>query len=85
LRESFEKMGLQTGGNSNIIPVIIGAADRAVEGAKFLQTKGFYVLPVRPPTVPQGTSRFRLSLTADHNMEQLVLLPELIRHWLDEL
>ena len=85
LRERFEKMGLQTGGNSNIIPVIIGAADRAVEGAKFLQTKGFYVLPVRPPTVPQGTSRFRLSLTADHHFEQLVLLPELIRHWLDEI
>ncbi len=84
LRESFEKRGLQTGGNSNIIPVIIGAADKAVDGAKFLQTKGFYVLPVRPPTVPQGTSRFRLSLTADHHMEQLVLLPGLIRHWLDE-
>ena len=83
LRERFENMGLQTGGNSNIIPVIIGAAEKAVEGAQFLQTKGFYVLPVRPPTVPQGTSRFRLSLTVDHNFEQLVHLPELIRNWLD--
>ncbi len=83
LRQKLENAGLQTGGSSNIIPVIIGAADRTVEGAKLLQNKGFYVLPVRPPTVPRGTSRFRLSLTADHDIEMLAPLPGLIRNWLD--
>jgi 8-amino-7-oxononanoate synthase len=83
LRQKLENAGLQTGGSSNIIPVIIGAADRTVEGAKLLQNKGFYVLPVRPPTVPRGTSRFRLSLTADHDIQMLAPLPGLIRTWLD--
>lgn len=84
LRDEIERFGLKTGGNSNIIPVIIGPADRAVEGARLLQDKGYYVLPVRPPTVPQGTSRFRLSLTTDHHYEMLAPLPGLIRNWLDE-
>ncbi len=82
LRNELEKMGLETGGSTNIIPVIIGEADRTVEGAKLLQESGFYVLPVRPPTVPKGTSRFRLSLTADHDLEMLAPLPGLIRNWL---
>lgn len=83
LRKKLENAGLQTGGSTNIIPVIIGAADQTVEGAKMLQNNGFYVLPVRPPTVPKGTSRFRLSLTADHDIEMLAPLPGLIRNWLD--
>ena len=83
LRQDLEKVGLRTGGSSNIIPVIIGPADRAVEGARLLQNKGYYVLPVRPPTVPQGTSRFRLSLTTDHHYEMLAPLPGLISKWLD--
>ena len=82
LRKELEKMGLETGGSTNIIPVIIGEADRTVEGAKLLQESGFYVLPVRPPTVPKGTSRFRLSLTTDHDIEMLAPLPGLIRNWL---
>ncbi|MDY6006239.1 MAG: aminotransferase class I/II-fold pyridoxal phosphate-dependent enzyme, partial [Parabacteroides sp.] len=43
--------------------------------AEQLQRKGFYCLPVRPPTVPQGTSRIRFSLTAaiqPAEMERLI-------------
>jgi 8-amino-7-oxononanoate synthase len=82
VRNELERLGLRTGGSTNIIPVIIGEADRTVEGAELLQERGFYVLPVRPPTVPQGTARFRLSLTADHDFEMLAPLPELISTWL---
>ena len=42
-----------------------------------IQRKGFYALPVRPPTVPEGTSRIRFSLTADiteHEIDQLIKL-----------
>lgn len=83
LRDKLEELGLETGGSTNIIPVIIGDPERAVEGAQLLQSRGFYVLPVRPPTVPKGTSRFRLSLTADHDSQMLAPLPGLIREWLD--
>lgn len=50
---------------SHIIPLLVGSADEAVRRAIQMQRKGFYVLPVRPPTVPEGTSRLRLSLRAD--------------------
>jgi len=82
LRKGLHKHGLQTGGATNIIPVIIGEAQKTVEGAELLRDQGYYVLPVRPPTVPAGTSRFRLSLTADLQLDQLAQLPVLISSWL---
>ena len=50
---------------SQIVPVIIGENEKTIKIAQHLRSKGFYILPVRPPTVPVGTSRLRLSLTAD--------------------
>ncbi len=55
---------------SQIVPVIIGENDKTIKIAECLQSKGFYILPVRPPTVPVGTSRLRLSLTADITYEE---------------
>ena len=45
--------------------MIAGESSSAVRMAEELQRKGFYALPVRPPTIPEGTSRIRFSLTAD--------------------
>ena len=56
---------------SHIIPYIVGASADCVLKAEELQRKGFYCLPVRPPTVPQGTSRIRFSLTANINVEEM--------------
>jgi 8-amino-7-oxononanoate synthase len=39
--------------------------------AELLQRHGFYALPVRPPTVPEGTSRIRFSLTADITEQEI--------------
>ena len=50
--------------DSHIVPFIVGDSRDCVLTAEQLQRKGFYCLPVRPPTVPQGTSRIRFSLTA---------------------
>ncbi len=83
LRQQLVEHGLQTGGATNIVPVIIGDAAKTVAGAKLLQDRGYYILPVRPPTVPAGTSRFRLSLTADLKTDDLADLPGLIGNWLD--
>ena len=57
--------------SSQIIPVIIKDAAKTKELAKNLQNKGFYVLPINPPTVPIGTSRLRISLTADINYTEI--------------
>lgn len=49
---------------SHIVPYLVGDSKAAVEFAQALQDQGFYLLAVRPPTVPEGTSRIRISLTA---------------------
>ena len=49
---------------SHIVPFLCGSAEKAVNTAIQMQRKGFYLLPVRPPTVPEGTSRLRISLNA---------------------
>ena len=61
---------LNDNGRTQIVPIIIGANDKTIKIAEQLQSKGFYILPVRPPTVPVNTSRLRLSLTADITLEE---------------
>ncbi len=56
---------------SPIIPVIIGEPDDTVEVSSFLLDKGFYVGAIRPPTVPSGTSRLRISIMATHGEEEI--------------
>ena len=56
---------------SHIIPYIVGENDACIAKAEELQRKGFYCLPVRPPTVPKGTSRIRFSLTAAVDAEAI--------------
>ena len=61
--------------SSHIIPYVLGESERAVEVALRLQHEGFYLLPVRPPTVPRGTSRLRISLNAecsDSDIDRLI-------------
>ncbi len=64
---------------SQIIPVILGSAEKTVQTAKELQEKGFYVLPINPPTVPKNTSRLRLSLCADIEFDEIKPLFEGIK------
>jgi 8-amino-7-oxononanoate synthase len=59
---------------SQIIPLIVGSADRAVELAARLEADGLLAPAIRPPTVPTGRSRIRISLCADHTDEDLDLL-----------
>ena len=51
-------------GLSQIVPVFIGGNERAVAVAQALQAEGFDVRAIRPPTVPSGTARLRLSINA---------------------
>jgi 8-amino-7-oxononanoate synthase len=78
LRKNLQEHNLITAGDSQIVPVMIGDADQAVAVAKQLRQHGFWINAVRPPTVPQGTSRLRLSVTSDLTPELLAPLPQLI-------
>ncbi len=54
-----------------IFPVILGDEARAVSASQALRERGFYVRAIRPPTVPRGTSRLRVTLTAGHTEAQV--------------
>lgn len=71
LRTCIREMGCECTSESQIVPLTLGASEKAIEKAAEMQRKGFYVLPVRPPTVPEGTSRLRFSLTAAITPEEI--------------
>ena len=54
-----------------IFPVVLGEEARALEASRRLRERGFHVKAIRPPTVPRGTSRLRVSLSASHTPEQV--------------
>lgn len=64
IKEALEEKGFTSTSSSHILPVVIGDSKETILKAGEMQRKGFYMLPVRPPTVPEGTSRLRISLTA---------------------
>ena len=57
-----------------IQPVLVGSARRVVEASEKLWDLGLFVQGMRPPTVPEGTSRLRVTLTAAHTHEQIARL-----------
>ena len=75
VREALNPLNGGIVSSSHIIPYVLGESERAVEVALRLQHEGFYLLPVRPPTVPPGTSRLRISLNAecsDSDIDRLI-------------
>ena len=66
---------------SQIIPVIIGSNEDAMDAARFLQERGFAIRAIRPPTVPEGSARLRLSLTARIPAKELQRLRECLNDW----
>jgi 8-amino-7-oxononanoate synthase len=64
---------------SQIIPVQVGANARALALAEELRAAGLLAIAIRPPTVPEGTARLRLSVTRAHSEGDLVRAAEIIR------
>ncbi len=75
LRDSLREEGLQTDGSTHIIPVLIGDSQKTFNLAQALQKRGYWVTAVRPPTVPAGTARLRLSISAAMQWQELADLP----------
>lgn len=77
-REKMLELGKKMGSQSHIIPIVIGDNKKTVEMCEILYQNGYFTLPIRPPTVPEGTSRLRLSLTTEINEKDLETLCNII-------
>jgi 8-amino-7-oxononanoate synthase len=72
LRRELAAAGMPAaGGRTQIIPLIIGEADTAVRLAEAVLARGVFAPAIRPPTVPEGTSRLRLTVMASHTATEL--------------
>ena len=75
LRAALRKAGWNTGrSESQIIPIFIGDADRTMQLATRLRAQGLFVPGIRPPSVPQGESLLRISLSYGHTPMMIVRL-----------
>jgi 8-amino-7-oxononanoate synthase len=64
---------------SPIVPIVVGSADAALAASQLLADEGFLVIAIRPPTVPAGTARLRLTFSAQHPDAEIGRLAELVR------
>lgn len=79
LRTSLERGGLDClGSRGPIVPVVLGDNRRTVGVACRLQERGFDVRAIRPPSVPRGTARLRISVHANHTKQEIESLAQAV-------
>jgi 8-amino-7-oxononanoate synthase len=79
VRAAFRAAGLDCGASTTqIVPVILGAEEDALDVSRDLEEEGMLAVAIRPPTVPAGSSRIRFSLTAAHGADDLTRLCEAV-------
>jgi 8-amino-7-oxononanoate synthase len=72
LQKSLNEMGFNTlESETQIIPIMIGPPETAVAMARYLFDENIFIQAIRPPTVPEGSSRLRITVTATHTVEDL--------------
>ncbi len=64
---------------SPIVPIVIGNEETALAASQFLENEGYLVVAIRPPTVPSGTARLRLTFTAQHPDDAIERLADVVR------
>ncbi len=80
LRGEISSLGMSCmDSESQIIPIAAGEADEAVRLSHNLLEKGIFVQAIRPPTVPKGSSRLRVTLSAEHSEEEIKYLLDCLR------
>jgi 8-amino-7-oxononanoate synthase len=81
-RDSIKEAGfncLQS--ESQIVPVVLGSIDKTVKCRDFLLENEFHVACIRPPTVPNGTARLRINISAAHKEDDVKRLAETLIRW----
>ena len=76
---AFTRAANLTEAQSAIVPIVIGEAQAALDASRLLEDEGFLVVAIRPPTVPEGTARLRLTFCAQHPDAELMRLAEIVR------
>lgn len=82
---ALEKRGVNVRSETPIIPVITGSDGKTVDISRALFKEGYYVYGVRPPTVPEGTARLRVTLSEAHRGDQIELCADRIAHHMGEI
>ncbi len=83
MRRVLEGLGLSAPGRDSILPLRLGPKTLPV--AEALLGRGFYVAGIRAPTVPPGTERLRIALSAAHSTEQIEAFGQALRSTLSEV
>jgi glycine C-acetyltransferase/8-amino-7-oxononanoate synthase len=72
LATGLTKLGLDTGvSETPILPVLLGSAKRTLAAARLLLERGVYAPAIRPPSVPEGSSRIRMTVMATHTDDDI--------------
>jgi 8-amino-7-oxononanoate synthase len=71
LRDGLQAEGLETQGSTQIVPLLVGEADETMALTNRLLELGIFAQGIRPPTVPAGTCRLRLTTMATHRVDEL--------------
>jgi 8-amino-7-oxononanoate synthase len=61
------------------MPVVLGSPELVMRAQRELLDHGFHVIGVRPPTVPPGTARLRVTVSAQHSLEEVRALRDHLR------
>ncbi len=77
--KDFTKRARLPEAQSPIVPVIVGEEEAALAASRMLADEGYLAAAIRPPTVPAGTARLRLTFTAQHPDEQIARLADIVR------
>jgi 8-amino-7-oxononanoate synthase len=82
-RDGAQVIGLELMDSATPIqPIVIGDSGRAMQLSQMLRERGLLVTAIRPPTVPAGSARLRVTLSAAHSVEQVDrLLSALAECW----
>lgn len=81
MREELRKMSFISGSTTQIIPIIIGDAHKTVKLSEWLLERRFFVQGIRPPSVPRGTSRLRVIISALHTNEHISEFLKTLQEW----
>jgi 8-amino-7-oxononanoate synthase len=64
---------------SPIVPIVVGDEEAAMDASRYLEEEGYLVVAIRPPTVPAGTARLRVTFTAQHPDDAIERLADIVR------